>query len=74
MSKSLCYSDSYLLKSTLISLCSGARYCRLSTYCILCFVHRGAGGGGMFGDVNISAILDSFSISYDKRVRPNYGG
>lgn len=28
----------------------------------------------MFGDVNISAILDSFSISYDKRVRPNYGG
>ncbi|KAI8431014.1 hypothetical protein MSG28_001096, partial [Choristoneura fumiferana] len=35
---------------------------------------RGAGGGGMFGDVNISAILDSFSISYDKRVRPNYGG
>ncbi|KOB75060.1 GABA-gated chloride channel isoform a3 [Operophtera brumata] len=23
---------------------------------------RGAGGGGMFGDVNISAILDSFSI------------
>ncbi|XP_053623571.1 gamma-aminobutyric acid receptor subunit beta-like isoform X4 [Plodia interpunctella] len=34
----------------------------------------GAGGGGMFGDVNISAILDSFSISYDKRVRPNYGG
>ncbi|XP_012546834.1 gamma-aminobutyric acid receptor subunit beta-like isoform X7 [Bombyx mandarina] len=34
----------------------------------------GGGGGGMFGDVNISAILDSFSISYDKRVRPNYGG
>lgn len=31
-------------------------------------------GGGMFGDVNISAILDSFSLSYDKRVRPNYGG
>ncbi|XP_022834484.1 gamma-aminobutyric acid receptor subunit beta-like isoform X5 [Spodoptera litura] len=28
----------------------------------------------MFGDVNISSILDSFSISYDKRVRPNYGG
>lgn len=38
------------------------------------FCFRGAGGGGMFGDVNISAILDSFSISYDKRVRPNYGG
>lgn len=34
----------------------------------------GGGSGGMFGDVNISAILDSFSISYDKRVRPNYGG
>lgn len=33
-----------------------------------------SGGGSMFGDVNISAILDSFSISYDKRVRPNYGG
>ncbi|KAL4142704.1 hypothetical protein QTP88_005114 [Uroleucon formosanum] len=32
-----------------------------------------APGGGMFGDVNISAILDSFSLSYDKRVRPNYG-
>lgn len=28
----------------------------------------------MLGDVNISAILDSFSVSYDKRVRPNYGG
>ncbi|XP_077302487.1 resistant to dieldrin isoform X1 [Arctopsyche grandis] len=38
------------------------------------FVHAGSGGGGMFGDVNISAILDSFSVSYDKRVRPNYGG
>ncbi|XP_045784770.1 gamma-aminobutyric acid receptor subunit beta-like [Maniola jurtina] len=34
----------------------------------------GAGRGGMFGDVNISAILDSLSVSYDKRVRPNYGG
>ncbi|KAI8431023.1 hypothetical protein MSG28_001101 [Choristoneura fumiferana] len=34
----------------------------------------GTGGGGMFGDVNISAILDSLSVSYDKRVRPNYGG
>ncbi|XP_058123897.1 gamma-aminobutyric acid receptor subunit beta isoform X2 [Anopheles coustani] len=28
----------------------------------------------MLGDVNISAILDSFSVGYDKRVRPNYGG
>ncbi|XP_022834482.1 gamma-aminobutyric acid receptor subunit beta-like isoform X3 [Spodoptera litura] len=37
-------------------------------------VAGGGGGGSMFGDVNISSILDSFSISYDKRVRPNYGG
>ncbi|XP_027838735.2 gamma-aminobutyric acid receptor subunit beta-like isoform X2 [Aphis gossypii] len=37
-------------------------------------VHAASQGGGMFGDVNISAILDSFSLSYDKRVRPNYGG
>jgi hypothetical protein len=28
----------------------------------------------MLGDVNISSILDSLSASYDKRVRPNYGG
>ncbi|GFG28173.1 hypothetical protein Cfor_07825, partial [Coptotermes formosanus] len=35
--------------------------------------HR-PGGGSMLGDVNISAILDSLSASYDKRVRPNYGG
>ncbi|XP_058805197.1 gamma-aminobutyric acid receptor subunit beta isoform X4 [Phymastichus coffea] len=32
------------------------------------------GGGSAYSDVNISAILDSFSVSYDKRVRPNYGG
>ncbi|XP_039287207.1 gamma-aminobutyric acid receptor subunit beta isoform X13 [Nilaparvata lugens] len=38
------------------------------------FVLAGTGGGSMLGDVNISAILDSFSVSYDKRVRPNYGG
>lgn len=38
---------------------------------LMCF---SAPGGSMFGDVNISAILDSFSASYDKRVRPNYGG
>lgn len=31
-------------------------------------------GGSYLGDVNISAILDSFGVSYDKRVRPNYGG
>ncbi|XP_043680291.1 gamma-aminobutyric acid receptor subunit beta isoform X3 [Vespula pensylvanica] len=38
------------------------------------FAHAATGGGSMLGDVNISAILDSFSVSYDKRVRPNYGG
>ncbi|XP_014240976.1 gamma-aminobutyric acid receptor subunit beta isoform X17 [Cimex lectularius] len=39
------------------------------------FAQAAAGSGGsMLGDVNISAILDSFSVSYDKRVRPNYGG
>ena len=27
-----------------------------------------------FGDVNISALLNSFQMGYDKRVRPNYGG
>nr|XP_036670912.1 gamma-aminobutyric acid receptor subunit beta isoform X9 [Drosophila suzukii] len=37
-------------------------------------VQAATGGGSMLGDVNISAILDSFSVSYDKRVRPNYGG
>lgn len=25
-------------------------------------------------DVNISALLNSFQMGYDKRVRPNYGG
>jgi len=30
--------------------------------------------GSGFGDVNISAILNSFQMGYDKRVRPNYGG
>lgn len=38
------------------------------------FLSFRTGGGSMLGDVNISAILDSFSVSYDKRVRPNYGG
>lgn len=58
--------------------------CRDYGPCFLCFflsligvfslpVCR-TGGGSMLGDVNISAILDSFSVSYDKRVRPNYGG
>ena len=27
-----------------------------------------------FADVNISALLNSFQMGYDKRVRPNYGG
>ncbi|XP_068893813.1 gamma-aminobutyric acid receptor subunit beta isoform X2 [Tenebrio molitor] len=34
----------------------------------------GPGESYLDRDVNISAILDSFSVSYDKRVRPNYGG
>nr|QRX38897.1 gamma-aminobutyric acid receptor RDL2 subunit [Pediculus humanus corporis] len=38
------------------------------------YAQAATGGGGMLGDVNIPAILDSFSVSYDKRVRPNYGG
>lgn len=39
------------------------------------FSFRSPGAGGSYlGDVNVSAILDSFSVSYDKRVRPNYGG
>ncbi|XP_065211347.1 gamma-aminobutyric acid receptor subunit beta-like isoform X2 [Planococcus citri] len=31
-------------------------------------------GSNKFGDSNISNILESVSASYDKRVRPNYGG
>lgn len=42
-------------------------------YLIFALIYSTA-GGSMFGDVNISEILDSFSHSYDKRVRPNYGG
>ncbi|KAL0115911.1 hypothetical protein PUN28_011061 [Cardiocondyla obscurior] len=38
------------------------------------YAYAATAGGSMLGDVNISAILDSFSVSYDKRVRPNYGG
>ncbi|CAH0545657.1 unnamed protein product [Brassicogethes aeneus] len=41
---------------------------------ILPWVSAGSPGGSYLGDVNVSAILDSFSVSYDKRVRPNYGG
>ncbi|XP_071745406.1 gamma-aminobutyric acid receptor subunit beta isoform X5 [Lepeophtheirus salmonis] len=33
-----------------------------------------AAQNGNFNDVNISAILNSFQMGYDKRVRPNYGG
>lgn len=43
-------------------------------YKLFLFICYRTGGGSMLGDVNISAILDSFSVSYDKRVRPNYGG
>jgi len=32
------------------------------------------GGSSTVGEVNISAILNSFQMGYDKRVRPNYGG
>lgn len=45
--------------------------------CLICFfffVFCSSPGGSYLGDVNVSAILDSFSVSYDKRVRPNYGG
>uniref|UniRef100_A0AAR5Q1C1 Gamma-aminobutyric acid receptor subunit beta n=1 Tax=Dendroctonus ponderosae TaxID=77166 RepID=A0AAR5Q1C1_DENPD len=36
---------------------------------------EGTGGASSsWSDVNVSAILDSFSASYDKRIRPNYGG
>lgn len=45
-----------------------------NSFSLLSQIFRGGGGGSMLGDVNISAILDSFSVSYDKRVRPNYGG
>jgi len=34
----------------------------------------GQGGSSTVGEVNISAILNSFQMGYDKRVRPNYGG
>ena len=40
---------------------------------ILFFSNNDPGAAG-FGDVNISAILNSFQMGYDKRVRPNYGG
>lgn len=40
----------------------------------MCVVMCSRSPGNYMGDVNISAILDSFSVSYDKRVRPNYGG
>jgi len=38
------------------------------------FFFSNTGGSTNFGDVNISAILNSFQMGYDKRVRPNYGG
>ena len=30
--------------------------------------------GGTLSGVNISYILNSFQVGYDRRVRPNYGG
>lgn len=45
----------------------------MNLFCLIFNIFSTA-GGSMLGDVNISAILDSFSVSYDKRVRPNYGG
>lgn len=64
-----------------VSRCDGCPFC----FRCLCFGPRKwmftkacwgfrTPGGSYLGDVNISAILDSFSVSYDKRVRPNYGG
>jgi hypothetical protein len=38
------------------------------------FVDANSSNEHGFGDVNISAILNSFQMGYDKRVRPNYGG
>jgi len=38
------------------------------------FVDANSSNDHGFGDVNISAILNSFQMGYDKRVRPNYGG
>jgi len=45
-----------------------------NNHTFLSFCFSGGNGGSMLGDVNISAILDSLSVGYDKRVRPNYGG
>lgn len=52
------------------------KHCLISEGALLSdtYVDSRAPGGSYLGDVNISAILDSFSVSYDKRVRPNYGG
>ncbi|GAB0094694.1 hypothetical protein DMENIID0001_100190 [Sergentomyia squamirostris] len=71
----------HLLKDTLLSKAQFGALWVVLTFVIfvppskkLALVDAATGGGSMLGDVNISAILDSFSISYDKRVRPNYGG
>lgn len=47
-------------------------HCSLGVF--VCAMLFSRSPGNYMGDVNISAILDSFSVSYDKRVRPNYGG
>ncbi|XP_055701421.1 gamma-aminobutyric acid receptor subunit beta isoform X10 [Phlebotomus papatasi] len=71
----------HLLKDTLLSKAQFGALWVVLTFVIfvppsrrLALVDAATGGGSMLGDVNISAILDSFSVSYDKRVRPNYGG
>ncbi|XP_054276918.1 gamma-aminobutyric acid receptor subunit beta-like isoform X4 [Macrosteles quadrilineatus] len=51
----------------------GSWACAWASALVLHSAFSATGGGSMLGDVNISATLDSFSISYDKRVRPNYG-
>lgn len=43
----------------------------LSSFSITDLVEGSSGGGA---GANISAILNSFQIGYDRRVRPNYGG
>jgi hypothetical protein len=52
-----------------IECCKDAKETVISTKNVFCF-----SGNAGFGDVNISAILNSFQMGYDKRVRPNYGG
>ncbi|XP_060531628.1 gamma-aminobutyric acid receptor subunit beta-like isoform X2 [Cylas formicarius] len=60
------------------------RICKTPIYVMQLFVFitsfdggqtgKNTGSENYMGDVNVSAILDSFKQSYDKRIRPNYGG